>query len=311
MDLRQLQIFRRIVEEGSFSRAAAALGITQPALSRQVRALEEELGMPLLYRHGRGVVPTVEGQRFAASLGPVLEELARIRDEAMSARGVARGRLRLAMPPSVAAAMAPPLWRHLRAHMPEVELHLMDGFTGTLHEWLARGEVDIAVLNTSRSSPTVQTEPFFDAHLFLIHRPGDPQVLPLLTPEGEITLSDAAKLPLLLPGRHHGARREIEAALTVSGLAAPHVEDVDSLAGLMSLIAEGFGSTLLARDAVAAEVGAGLLAAAKVREPVLLHRFVLATSSERPVTPAARAVIRFLQEEAGRRITAGSLAGSL
>jgi len=309
MDLRQLQLFRRIVAEGSFSRAAAALGIAQPALSRQVRALEGELGIRLLHRNGRGVIPTEEGRRFAEAVSPVLDDLDRVREEAMAAQGVARGRLRVAMPPSVAAALGPALMRHLRAAMPEVELNLRDGFTGTIHEWLARGEVDIAVLNPMRRSAAVKTEPLYDAHLFLIHPPGDARVARLLTPSGEIPLAEVASLPLLLPGRHHGVRREVGVALSAAGLVAAQVEDVDSLTGVKHMVAEGLGYTLFAWDAVALEIEAGALAAARVCAPVLLHGFVLGTSAE--VSPAGRAVVRFLREEVRRRIADGRLRGSL
>lgn len=308
MDLRQLQLFRRIVAEGSFSRAAAALGIAQPALSRQVRALEEELGIRLLHRNGRGVSPTEEGRRFAEAVSPVLDDLDRVREEAMAAQGVARGKLRVAMPPSVAAALGPALMRHLRAEMPEVELNLRDGFTGTIHEWLTRGEVDIAVLNPMRRSAAVKTEPLYDAHLFLIYAPGDIRVAKLLTPSGEISLADVASLPLLLPGRHHGMRREVAVALSSAGLIA-QIEDVDSLSGVKHMVAEGLGYTLFAWDAVSLEIEAGALAAARVCAPVLLHGFVLGTSAE--VSPAIRAVVRFLREEVRRRIADGRLRGSL
>lgn len=309
MDLRQLQLFRRIVAEGSFSRAAAALGIAQPALSRQVRALETELGIRLLHRNGRGVIPTEEGRRFADAVSPVLDDLDRIREETMAAQGVVRGRLSVAMPPSVAAALGPALMRQVRAEMPEVQLSLRDGFTGTIHEWLARGEVDIAVLNTMRRSPAVRTEPLYDAHLFLVHAPGDARVAKRLTRKGEIRLADVASLPLLLPGRHHGVRREIEAALSTARLSAPQVEDVDSLSAVKHMVAEGLGYTLFAWDAVALEIEAGVLAAARVCAPMLLHGFVLGTSAE--VSPAARAVVRFLREEVRRRIADGRLRGSL
>ncbi|MDB5375701.1 MAG: hypothetical protein JWR00_147 [Rubritepida sp.] len=308
MDLRQLQLFRRIVAEGSFSRAAAALGIAQPALSRQVRALEEELGIRLLHRNGRGVSPTEEGRRFAEAVAPVLDDLDRVREEAMAAQGVARGKLRVAMPPSVAAALGPALMRHLRAEMPEVELNLRDGFTGTIHEWLTRGEVDIAVLNPMRRSAAVKTEPLYDAHLFLIYARGDIRVAKLLTPSGEISLADVASLPLLLPGRHHGMRREVAVALSSAGLIA-QIEDVDSLSGVKHMVAEGLGYTLFAWDAVSLEIEAGALAAARVCAPVLLHGFVLGTSAE--VSPAIRAVVRFLREEVRRRIADGRLRGSL
>nr|WP_314075707.1 LysR family transcriptional regulator [uncultured Roseococcus sp.] len=308
MDLRQLRLFRRIVAEGSFSRAAAVLGIAQPALSRQVRALEEELGIRLLHRNGRGVIPTEDGRRFAEAVAPVLDDLARIRDEAIAAQGVARGRLRVAMPPSVAAALGPALMRHLRAEMPGVQLHLQDAFTGTILEWLTRGEVDVAVLNSMRRSAAVSTEPLYDAHLFLVHPPGDPRVLRRLTPEGEITLAEAASLPLLLPGRHHGVRREIEAALSAAGLRATRIEDIDSLTGVKHMVAEGLGYTLFAWDAVALEIQAGILAATRVCAPVLLHGFVIGTSAD--VSPAGRAVVRFLRAEVQRRIADGRLRAS-
>ncbi|WP_207537923.1 LysR family transcriptional regulator [Sabulicella rubraurantiaca] len=307
MDLRKLQLLRRVIEEGSFSRASAVLGITQPALSRQIRALEEDLGVALLYRNGRGVVATEEGRRFAAAVGPVLTELARIREDAIAARGVPRGRVSIAMPPSVIAALAPALFRHLRAELPEVQCHLMDGFTGTIHEWVSSGRVDIAVLNPYRSSAALQTEPFLDANLFLIHRPGDAALEGLLDREGRIGLAATAALPLLLPGRHHGLRRELDEAYAAAGLRPVSVEDVDSLSATRQLVAEGLGYTIAAWHAFGLELSGGLLAAARITEPELLHSFVLATSAERPASPAVRAVIRFLQTEVRRVVVSGAL----
>ncbi|MBR0680012.1 LysR family transcriptional regulator [Roseomonas eburnea] len=309
MELRQLRLFRRVIDEGSFSRAAARLGVTQPALSRAIRALEEELGTSLLYRNGRGVTLTEDGQRFAEELAPMLEGLEALRSRTLAARGIPRGRVSLAMPPSVAALLAPALLRHLQAESPEVELHLLDGFTGTLHEWLTAGRVDIAVLNTHRRSAVLRTEPLFDAHLHLAYPPGDPVVLPLLDAAGEIALADVAALPLLLPGRHHGMRREFEAALAAQDLAARKVTDVDSLAALLSLLDGRLGYGILAWDAMARELRAGLLAAARIRAPELLHGFVVATSADRQISTAAHAVIRFLRAEVRRLAAAGTLKG--
>lgn len=311
MELRQLRLFRRIVEEGSFSRAAARLGVTQPALSRAVRALEEELGTPLLYRNGRGVTLTADGQRFAEELVPMLEGLEALQTRTVAARGVPRGRVSLAMPPSVSALLAPPLMQHLRAEAPEVELHLLDGYTGTLHEWLTAGRVDIAVLNTHRRSAVLRTEPLFDAHLYLAHPPADAEVAARRDAAGEIALADAAALPLLLPGRHHGMRREIEAALAARGLSAARVTDVDSLAALLSLLDAGMGYGILAWDAMAREIRTGTLAASRIRDPELLHGFVVATSADRPVSTAAHAVMRFLRAETRRMAAEGRLKGRI
>lgn len=311
MDIRQLSLFRRVAEEGSFSRAAAVLGITQPALSRRIRALEEELGTALLYRNGRGVVLTEEGRRFSEAVVPVLEELSRIRAAAMAASGAVRGKLSIAMPPSVAASLAPPLLRHAREKMPDLELHLMDAFTGTIHEWLTSGRVDIAVLNPMRQNPAIHSEPLFDAVLYLGHAPGDARVAGLLNAEGDIPMAALAGLPLMLPGRHHGLRRELEAGFAAAGIAPGRIEDVDSLHALAHLVAEGMGYTISAWDALGMELRQGLVAATRIVEPVLRHEFVLATSAERQVSPAARAVIRFLRAEVRRQVETGRLKGLL
>ena len=311
MELRQLRLFRRIVQEGSFSRAAARLGVTQPALSRAVRALEEELGTPLLYRNGRGVTLTEEGQRFAEELAPMLDGLDALQARTLAARGVARGRVSLAMPPSVSALLASALIRHLRDEWPEVELHLLDGYTGTLHEWLTAGRVDIAVLNIHRRSAVLRTEPLFDAYLYLAHPPDDAAVAARRDAAGAIALADVASLPLLLPGRHHGMRREIEAAFTTRGLAPTHISDVDSLSALMGLLDARMGYGILAWDAMAREIRAGLLNASRIRDPELLHGFVIATSADRETSVAAHAVIRFLRAETRRLATAGALKGRI
>ncbi len=311
MELRQLRLFRRIVEEGSFSRAAARLGVTQPALSRAVRALEEELGTPLLYRNGRGVTLTEEGQRFAEDLAPMLDGLEALQARTLAARGVARGRVSLAMPPSVSALLAPALIRHLRTEWPEVELHLLDGYTGTLHEWLTAGRVDIAVLNIHRRSAVLRTEPLFDAHLYLAHAPDDETVAAKRDAVGAIALADVATLPLLLPGRHHGMRREIEAAFTTHGLTPSHITDVDSLSALMGLLDARMGYGILAWDVMAREIRAGLLNASRIRDPELLHGFVIATSADRETSVAAHAVIRFLRAETRRLAAAGALKGRI
>jgi LysR family nitrogen assimilation transcriptional regulator len=312
MELRQLQLLRNILEEKSFSRAAAKIGITQPALSRQIRALELELGTNLLYRNGRGVIATEEGRRFAAAIQPVLDDLARIKEATLTARGVPKGVLSVAMPPSVSAALAVALMRHVRATMPEVRLHLVDGYTGTIHEWVSAGRVDVAILNQSRrSSGSLRTEAFVEAHLFLLHRRDDPRIPPLLDPDGGIDLARLVDLPLLLPGPHHGMRREFEDAIARAGLVAGHVTDIDSLTAARHCMVEGLGYTISAHNAFALEIAAGLLAAAPIRNPRLLHRFVLATSAERPVSSAAVSVIRFLREEVRRQVASGALPGEI
>ena len=130
MELRQLEYFIAIAETGAFSRAAVRLCVGQPVLSRQIKALEQELGTELYYRTGRGIVLSEAGRILEQHARGVLETTAGAR-RAISALGSApAGRVVIGMPPSVGAVLTAPLVRQFRAEFPRVSLGVMDGFSG-------------------------------------------------------------------------------------------------------------------------------------------------------------------------------------
>jgi LysR family nitrogen assimilation transcriptional regulator len=145
VDLKQIEYFVRVAELGGFTRAAAALGIAQPALSRQVRLLEVELRQNLLTRDGRGAVPTEAGRLLLAHGRGILHQVERAREELGRVRGALAGRVAIGLPPSLARMLTVPLTRAFRAQMPEAALSISEGLSTATHESLVNGRLDIAV----------------------------------------------------------------------------------------------------------------------------------------------------------------------
>src|SRR5512133_1174511 len=162
MDLKQLEYFVRVAELGSFTRAALALNIAQPALSRQVRLLEVELRQNLLIRNGRGALPTEAGQLLLAHGRGILHQVERAREELGRVRGALAGRVAVGLPPSVAKVLAVPLIREFRQRMPEGTLSISEGLSAAMQESLANGRLDIAILYNAPPSPDTELTPLLE-----------------------------------------------------------------------------------------------------------------------------------------------------
>ena len=153
MDLRQLEYFVRVAELGSFTRAAVALGVAQPALSRQVRLLEVELRQNLLVRNGRGALPTEAGKLLLEHGRGILHQVERAREELGRIRGALAGRVAIGLPPSVAKVLAVPLIRECRKRMPEATLSISESLSLGMQESLVSGRLDIALLYNAAPAP--------------------------------------------------------------------------------------------------------------------------------------------------------------
>jgi LysR family nitrogen assimilation transcriptional regulator len=136
MDLKQLEYFVRVAELGSFTRAAVALDIAQPALSRQVRLLEVELHQTLLTRNGRGAVPTEAGKLLLAHGRGILHQVDRAREELGRVRGSLAGRVAVGLPSSLARVLTVPLTRAFRRQMPDATISISEGLSVAMQESL-------------------------------------------------------------------------------------------------------------------------------------------------------------------------------
>src|SRR5690606_34125239 len=212
MDLRQITYFIHVAELGSFTRASVVLDVAQPALSRQVRLLELELGQPLLVRNGRGVTPTEAVALLLERGRGILHQFDNLREELAQLGGGTRGNIALGMPPTVSKVLAVPLVRAVRRHLPGVTLSLSEGLSTTMLQSLAAGQLDLALVYDGPAQPGIATEAVFEEPLMLFSRRRAGAQAP------PVPLAALAGLPLVIPRRPHTLRVLVEDALARLGL---------------------------------------------------------------------------------------------
>jgi LysR family transcriptional regulator, nitrogen assimilation regulatory protein len=286
MDLRRLELLMQVAEFDSFSKAATVLGIAQPALGRQIQKLEEECGVRLFYRHGRGVSLTPEGEALLERARPLMRQLASIPAELQSERDSPRGLVTVGLTPTVCNLFGLKLVKAARERYPQLRVNVVSGYSGYVHEWLVDGRLDMAILHDARRSSTVAVDPLAAAELFFIMPSADPAFD--LPPEP--TLAAISNVPLVLPTRNHGLRRTLEYAASDAGVSLNVAYEVDTLELLKQIVVSGLACTVLAKPAVLDELAAGTLVALPVAAPRLQTKLMLATAVRRPITRGIRLV---------------------
>lgn len=302
MNLKQLEYFVRVAELGSFTRAAAALNVAQPALSRQVRQLEVELRQNLLIRNGRGVTPTEAGKLLLEHGRGILHQVERAREELGRVRGALAGRVAIGLPPSPAKAMAVPLIREFRKRMPDAALSISEGLSVGMHEALVTGRLDIALLYNAAPSPDIELTPLLEEPLFLVqHHTG--KARPAARPR-PVPLREVANLPLVIPSRPNAIRMLVETEMANLGC-RPHVAlEIDGVAAILDLVEDGAGSAVLSRNAVATSARPQAFSMRAISSPNLRSKLLTAMSSQRPATLTQKAALRLIQEMAHKLLAA-------
>src|SRR5438552_5558785 len=172
MELRSLQYFVQIADEGSISRAAGKLGVAQPALTRRIKQLESELGAQLLTRLPRGVRLTGAGRDFLEHARKVMLEVSRARDRVRGNAGALRGRVMVGTSPTLAPLLLPGCVARARQQCPAVSLRLVEGFSPQLMDALLTGRLDLAVMTNPPRSPALALTPLISEPLVVIAPPG-------------------------------------------------------------------------------------------------------------------------------------------
>jgi LysR family nitrogen assimilation transcriptional regulator len=297
MDLKQLEYFVRVAELGSFTRAATALGVAQPALSRQVRLLEVELRQNLLVRNGRGAIPTDAGKLLLAHGRGILHQVERAREELGRVRGALAGRVAIGLPTSVAKVMTVPLTREFRQRLPDASLSISEGLSASMLEGLLTGRLDLAVLYNATPSPDIELTPLVEEDLYLMQPPGTP------APPDGVTLRELSALPLVIPSRPNAIRMLVETELANIGC-RPHIAlEIDGVSAILDLVADGAGNAVLSRNAARTSAHADTLVLSRVHSPRLRTRLSVAISAQRPTTLTQQAM-RELIEQLGPRLLA-------
>jgi LysR family nitrogen assimilation transcriptional regulator len=303
MDLKQLEYFVRVAELGSFTRAAQALNIAQPALSRQVRLLEVELRQNLLVRNGRGASPTQAGQLLLEHSRGILHQVERAREEMGRVRTGLTGRVALGMPPSVARMLTVPLTRAFRARMPEAQLSISEGLSSAMQENLQNGRLDIAVLYNPSHIQGIEHTPLVQEELLLVQpRPPGLQEDP---PPLAISLKEVAALPLVIPTRPNAIRMHVESEMATIGCQPLIALEIDGVSAILDLVADGAGYAILPRNAVMRSVRPSAYTVRSVSAPALTIQLTTAISSLRPTTLTQQATLALITEISQAWLAAG------
>ncbi|AOO81449.1 LysR family transcriptional regulator [Bosea vaviloviae] len=283
MDINQLRTLIHVAELGSLSKAADRLHIAQPALSRQIRLLEDELETRLFDRHGRGMIVTEAGQDVLRHALRIMAEMEEIRAVVSDENAPLRGHVSIGMPPTASDILSEPLVSAFREAHPEATLRIVSAYSGYLLDWLHRGEVDAAILYDPKSARTLRIRPLLDETLFLISPPGAG-----LSPDSRVDFAQLEHQRLLLPSRGHGLREIVERCAQERGFALDIKVEADSYATLKGLVRSGHGMTVLPLAPIHEELREGRLCAAPLVEPVPTRRLVMAFPMDRPTSRLAR-----------------------
>jgi LysR family nitrogen assimilation transcriptional regulator len=301
VDLKQLEYFVCVAELGSFTRAAQALNIAQPALSRQVRLLEVELRQNLLVRNGRGATPTQAGQLLMEHGRGILHQVERAREELGRVRSGLSGRVALGLPPSVARVLTVPLTRAFRLKMPEAQLSISEGLSSAMQENLQNGRLDIAVLYNPSQVAGIEHTPLVKEELLLVQpRPPGLQEDP---PPSPISLQEVSALPLVIPTRPNAIRMLVESEMAAIGCRPQIALEIDGVSAILDLVADGAGYAILSRNAVMRSVRPSAYSVRQVGQQAMTIQLTTAVSSLRPTTLTQQATLALITELAGKWLT--------
>jgi len=306
MDIRQLSAFLAVAESGSATRAAEMLHIVQPAVSRNIRLLEEEIGQPLFNRQRHGMTLTNAGVILADHARRAIRELDEARARLVPGAGAVTGTVAVGFLPSTCDVLATGFIQRLATLHPDVSVRLSVGYAGYVQHWLESGEVDIALLYDMRPVPGLLLAPLLEEQLYLV---GSAQA-GLRLHEAR-TLKELASLSLILPSAPHGLRSLIERAGVAAGVDIRAKVETNAMTLQKSLVRQGFGYTVLPACAVSEELEAGLLTAAPLAGPGLTRRVVLARRLGGRFTPAAAAAADVLVCEMRRLVDSGRWSGAV
>jgi DNA-binding transcriptional LysR family regulator len=294
MDTRQLTAFCAVVERKSFSQAADRLGVTQPAVSLQIRSLEQRLGRQLLDRSGRRVEPTEAGLRLYASAQRVLAAEGHLLEELDAGdEGAISGTLDLGASTGPGGTVVPLLLCDFQATYPDVLVRLTVSDTQSVVEQVAERQLELGVVGAGRRHRGVTFEPFFSDEVVLACPPGHSFA------GKTISLEQLKAEPLIVMQEGAGVRQVIEDELRKAGTRLRDL-DVRMELGLQesvrSAVLAGHGVTFISRLAIESDLGAGSIATARVRGLDPVREIYLARASGRSETRAIRAFVAFARE---------------
>lgn len=300
MDIRELRYFLHVAELKSFTKASMQLRVAQPALSRQIQKLEQELGTPLLIRSGKGLELTEAGALLLRRAYSILRQVAQTREDVRAQGSMVSGTITLGVPPAAGELIVPPVIDAAARLYPQVRINVIEGFSGFLYERLLKQEINLALLHNPMPHKELDVHPLLIEEMYLIG-PASPHND--ILPAGEI--GSLRELPLILPGRPHSLRLLIERALADQGIPLNLRLEVDGLNLIRALVSHGHGYTVLTYGSVYNQVQAGTLSAHHLTDPKITWSLALASLADQRKSRIVEAVVRIIRAQTHKLVDSG------
>jgi LysR family hydrogen peroxide-inducible transcriptional activator len=260
VSLRQLHYFDALATHSHFGRAAAACAISQPALSMQIKELEDALGAVLIERGARQVRLTKFGEDAAARVRGILRSIDELGDFARASRDRLAGRLRIGMIPTIAPYLLPTVIGTLTQMHPELDIHVREALTSKLIQELAEGRLDTAIVALPVSEPSLTEVALFSEN-FLLVRPGERAGTPVPSSKS------LREMRLLLLEEGHCFRDQALSFCNTQSALPREVLDASSLSTLVQMVSAGMGVTLIPEMAVPVETRSAAVSVARFKKP--------------------------------------------
>src|SRR6266851_2469041 len=281
--LRQLRYFDALARHGHFGRAAEACAISQPALSMQIKEMEEALGGLLLERSARQVALTRFGEQLSQRVRDILRSVDELGDFARASRDRLAGRLRIGMIPTIAPYLLPKIIGNLTRIHPELDIQVRETLTPKLIRELAEGRLDTAIVALPVSEPSLIEVALF-AENFLLVRPGKDEGTPAPSSES------LREMRLLLLEEGHCFRDQALSFCNMQSTPPREVLDASSLFTLVQMVGAGIGVTLIPEMAVAVETRPASVSVTRFKNPQPSRTIGMIW---RKTSPLARQLLQF------------------
>ena len=296
MDTRQLRTFVTVVERGSFSQAAEVLGVTQPAVSLAIRALEARLGERLLDRSGRRVEPTQAGVAVLGRAQRMLALELELTDAVRAQADTLTGRLEVGASTGPGARLVPRLLVAFRRAYPAVEVAMRIDATQTVVDRVVARELEIGIVGAERPGRNLVFESFCADEIVLALPGGHPAA------GTQVSIQELLAMPIVVQQEGSGVRSTVERALRAAGV-RPRDLDVVAELGLQESVAtaveEGLGVTFTSRAAIERELKLGVLAEARVEGLDVRRNYVVVRSSAREPSRLTQSFLTFARGQPG------------
>lgn len=289
IELRTLRYFVCIAEEKSFTKAANRLRIAQPALSRQIKKLEQDLKVQLFVRGARGAELTEPGDILLRRAYLIFNQVQQTHHDVTVHASRPAGVVSVGMPPTPGEFIAPRLLERAKDRYPDIELRFVEGFSGALEEKLNNNEIGVAVMHDPTPRDEIRISKLLEENLCLVGKTGS-------LDKTDYTLAEAGAYPLIMPSRPNFLRILVDTHAEENDVELNIITRSDGIGHTKSLVKYGHGFTILTYGAIISEVQQGVLEAAPIRDPEMSWTLCIAMRTDQSRKRTLSVIEELIQE---------------